>query len=211
MKSLVIGCIAVAAAVSLSARAQTQTQGQAPTGQQDTTFITQAAQANLAEEELGKLGAKNSQNTQVQQFSKDLEKDHKSANKKLKTIAASDGVKFPRSPSPEEQQEITKLQGLSGTQFDQQFATTALQQHAKTLQLFQQEAQQGQDQAVKQYAQTMVPALEHHLSMAKNVAQQVGVSQSTVSSILSQYPEAMGGGMSPTGQQQGTGSSKSGY
>ncbi len=78
-----------------------------------------------------------------------------------------------------------------------------------TIALFQRESQQGQDQALKQYAQELLPALQHHLHMAENAAKTVGVNETTITSILSRYPGVMGGASTPGGHQHGT--SKSGY
>lgn len=214
MRMLVIASITVGTVLGLSAQAH-QNQSQDPSqttentqstqpGTKDTHFIRKAAEGNLAEVDLGKLGAEKSQNSQIQQFSKSLQTDHQSANQKLQSIAQQQGVQMPQTLDSKHQREVSRLQKLSGNQFDKEFAVTALREHAKTLALFQKEAQQGQDQATKQYAQGMVPALQHHLDMAKEVAKSVGVSETTISSILSRYPEAVGGATSPGGHQHGT-------
>ena len=65
-------------------------------------------------------------------------------------------------------------------------------------------AQQGQDSAIKQYAQNMVSSLQRHLDLAKVVAKGVGVEHTTISSILYRYPEAPGGTGTPGGQSKGT-------
>lgn len=217
MKKLTIASMTLAAIFGLNAQAQMQSQPQnqnqssqsqgSQSSQSSARFIQKAAEINLTEVELGKLGAQKSQNSQVQQYSKDLEKDHQSANQKLQSIAQEQGVQFPQSVSSKQQREIDKLKKLSGTQFDQEFSKVALKGHAKALQFYQREAQQAQDPAIKQYAQSMVPALEHHLNMAKNMASNVGLSQTTITSILSRYPEAVGGASTPGGSQQGSGSS----
>ncbi|HWH71953.1 MAG TPA: DUF4142 domain-containing protein [Candidatus Sulfotelmatobacter sp.] len=203
----------LAAVLGLTVQAQSQSSSSqsSQSSQQDTSFITQAAQGNLAEVELGKLGAQKSQNQQIKQLSQHLQTDHQKANQQLQPIAQSKGLQLPQQADAHHTRQLTQLQKLSGAEFDRQFATTALQDHARTLALFQREAQQGQDPATKQYAQSLVPALQHHLTMAQQAAKSVGVSDTTISSILSRYPGAVGGAGSPGGQQQGAGSSQSGY
>ncbi len=103
---------------------------------------------------------------------------------------------------------MKKLEKASGADFDKEFATYALKDHAMDLSLYQKEAQQGQDTDLKQFAQTMVPKLQHHLEMSKDAARAVGVSDSDISSILTTSPEATGGASTPGGSNQGsTGSS----
>lgn len=206
MKTATIVSITVAAVFGLAAQAQQNTQQSQQ--QKDTEFITKAAQANMAEVQLGKLGAQKSQNDQVKQFSQRLQTDHQSANQKLAPIAQSKSVPLPKDIGSQHQKQMSQLQGLSGAQFDKAFATTALKDHAQTIDLFQKEAQQGQDAAVKQYAQSMLPSLQHHLDMAKDLAKGVGVNEATVSSILQQYPAAVGGTGSGTSQGQGQGGSQ---
>ncbi len=202
MKSLIYTSSLLAACVGISLAASAQTQS-SQASSQDKKFIEKAAEGNFAEVELGKLGAEKSQNSQLKQFCQDLQSDHQSANQKLQPIAQADGVQIPQTLDSKHQREINRLQKMSGAEFDKEFATTALRQHAQTIEAFQKEAQQGQDPTVKQYAQSMLPGLEHHLQMAKDTASSVGVSQGTISSILNRYPEAVGGGSTPQGQQQG--------
>src|ERR1051326_2254482 len=213
MKKLTIASMTMAAIVGLTIPAQAQSQRQDQKTQatgQDANFISQAAQANLAAVELGKLGAKKSANNEIKQFSQHLETDHRVANSKLKPIAKYEGVQWPQRLDAAHKDELSQLRKLSGAEFDKQFTTMALKDHAKAIALFQQEAQMGQNQVTKQYAQNTLPALQHHLDMAKNVAKDVGLNETAISSILSQFPEAIGGTGSTTGQEQGTGTSQKG-
>jgi putative membrane protein len=226
MKKLVIvsTIMAAACAISLQAHQSKDQQGQSSQGGQgsqgmesskgekgswsDSKFIQKAAEANLTEVQLGKLGTQKAQNQQVKQFAQSLQTDHQKANAELKTLAQQKGMQFPQKVDQKEQKEITKLQGLSGADFDKQFTLVNLKAHGKTISLYQKEVQQGQDPATKQYAQNLLPSLQHHLTMAENAAKSAGVSQTQITAILSRYPRAMGGTGTPTGREQGTGSSQ---
>jgi putative membrane protein len=208
-KSTVLS-ITMGAMLALAAQAQTQSGRQAQAAPQDSDFIKQAAQANLAEVKEGKLGTRKAQNEQVKQFCQNMVTDHQNANQKLRPIAQREGVKISRSLDAEHKQQLSQLRKLKGADFDKEFATTALKGHAETIALFQREAQQGQDPAVKEYAQSMLPELQHHLDMAKNMAKNVGLDETSISSILKQFPEAIGGtGAGSTGQEKGAGTSQS--
>src|SRR6266571_2783820 len=146
MRKLTIATITLAAALAVAVQAQTQSERQAQKSQtiamaqSEKAFIQQAAQANLAEIRLGKLGVKKCQNDQIRQFSQHLEADHLTANDQLRPIAKSKGEKIPRRLDSDRRQQISDLRKLSGAEFDRQFATVALQEHAKTIALFQREA-----------------------------------------------------------------------
>jgi putative membrane protein len=218
MRELTIASFIMAAAFALSVQAQSQDQSQNPNQNQDpqgalqdTNFIHMAAEGNLTQIELGKLGAKKSQNGQIQQFAQHLQTDHQSANQKLEPLAQSQGMQLPQTLDSKHQREISRLQKLSGAEFDKAFATTTLQDHARAITLYQKEAQQGQNPETKQYAENMLPGLQHHLEMAKETARSVGVSDTTISSILSRYPAAVGGASTPGGAQPGAGGGRSGY
>jgi putative membrane protein len=212
MRKLIIASMTMAAVLGLTIPAQSQSQRQDQTTQKtqrDTSFITQAAQANLAEIELGKLGAKKAQNDQIKQFSQQMQTDHQAAYQKLQPIAQAKGLQLSRNVDAKHRDELRQLRKLSGAEFDRQFAAMELRDHAETIALFQREAQQGQDPATQQYAQTTLPTLQHHLDMAKDVAKNVGMNETAISSILRQYPEAIGGTGTGTDQGQGSGSSQS--
>lgn len=185
-----------------------QGQGESKSVKQDTAFIHRAAQANLTEVQLGKLGSEKAQNQQIKQFAQNLQSDHQKANQQLQELAQKKGIQVPQSLDPKHEKEISKLQSLSGADFDKQFALENIKAHAKTISLFQKEAQQGQDPDLRQYAQSQLPGLTHHLSMAQDAARNAGVSQTQITSILKRYPQAMGGTGTPIGREQGGSSSE---
>lgn len=210
MTKLTIITLGLAAAFGLSAQAQSQYQQPGSQGAKpDARFVQQAGEDNIAGMQMGKLAAQ-SQNSQIQQLGKEMESTHRQANQQLQSIAQSQGYQLPQSVGAQRRQQLQQLQMLSGAQFDQRFAETALKDHAQAVQLFQKEAQQGQEPQLKQFAQTMLPTVQQHLQSAQTAAQDVGVSSSTISSILSRYPEAVGGAQTPGGQGQGAGSSPGG-
>jgi len=201
MKSLIIAVSLIGTGLAFNVQAQSQ--NQSPNASQS-SFIQKAAEANLTEAELAKLAAQKSENNQIKQFADHLQMDHQNANQKLQSIARSQGVQIPQSLDPKHRSELNRLQKLTATEFDREFIITSLRDHVRTIALFQKEAQQGRDAAIKQYAQDMLPALNQHLDMAKDTAKSVGVKDSTISSILNRYPASIGGASTPGGQQQGT-------
>lgn len=71
-------------------------------------------------------------------------------------------------------QTIQRLEGMSGTEFDQTFIKTAVTHHEKDVQQFEQASQTLDDPALKAFAAKTLPTLREHLMQAKNLHKQVG-------------------------------------
>ena len=84
---------------------------------------------------------------------------------------------------------MKKLQTVSGPQFNRQYIDGAVTDHQKTVKLFQDEAQNGQDAQLKTYAKAMLPALQAHLEEA----------QALQSNMSSNSTASGAGGTSATG------------
>lgn len=179
-----------------------------PTGQKHepktaADFIKHAYQGNQAEVQMGQLANQKSQNPQVKQLAQRLVTDHTKANQQLQTIAQQSNVTLPEKPDRHHEHALKKLEKLSGSQFDQQFATDQVRDHLKDITEYQNASQKIQDPAVKQYIQQTLPVLQEHLQLARQTAQAVGVSPQTLSSLEKKYPQAAGAAGAPSGMQQG--------
>jgi putative membrane protein len=141
--------------------------GASKIGKMDSKFITMAAQGGLAEVQMGQLAQQKASDPAVKQLGQRLVQDHTKANDQLKSIAQQQGVTLPTEPSAADQQALKKFEGLSGSQFDQQFVAHAIKDHQKDIALFQKESQNGKDDSVKQFAQQTLPTLQEHLQMAQ--------------------------------------------
>jgi putative membrane protein len=75
----------------------------------------------------------------------------------------------------EQRQLKQKLEGLSGTEFDQQYVQHMLQDHEKTVPVFEKEPKEGHNPKIKTYARDLTPVLEQHLAEAKELAGNSGV------------------------------------
>jgi putative membrane protein len=142
----------------------------------DESFYKDAAQANLAEIQLGKLAREKSQNQSVKDYGDMMVKDHTAANDKLGKLAAGKGVDLPTSPSIAQMASKTKLEVLTGDTFDKSFIKTMADDHKDAIDAFQKEAQGGQDADAKAFAKSTLPKLESHLKKIKTIAAASGVS-----------------------------------
>lgn len=161
-------------------------------------FIKEAAEGNLAEVQMGQLAQQKSQNAEIKQLAQALVTDHAKANEQLQTVAQQQGVKFPTTPGRHHEHAQKHLEKLSGSQFDQEFATEQIRDHLKDIQKYEQSSKHIQDAALNQYIQQTLPQLRQHLQLAQQAAKAVGVPQDRISAIEKQYPEAAGGTSSQT-------------
>jgi putative membrane protein len=175
MKGLLIAASACALLAAAPVWAQGQTRAQT-LSQQDKTFIQEAGAGNLAEAEMGKLAEQKATAPAVKEFGRWMATDHGLvANKWLAAILREEHENFQPSLTAEQKQQKQKLEGLSGAQFDQEFMQHMVQDHEKTIPVFEKEAKQGHNKTLKIYAADLTPVLEQHLVQAKELAGNSGM------------------------------------
>jgi putative membrane protein len=133
----------------------------------DAEFVTNAAETDMLEIQAGQLAVDKAQSADVKKFAGMLVKDHGNASKELQQIAQNKGVEIPQTLSPDKQQSLEKLQGMSGMEFDKAFSQEMVSGHQKAVQMFEQAAQSAQDPEIKAYAEEKLPTLREHLKMAQ--------------------------------------------
>lgn len=140
---------------------------------QDRDFIHKAAMGGLTEVELGQLALRQAQNAQVKDLARTLVDDHSKVTQQLMELAEKKGVDVPRNLDREHRSRVDTLANRSGREFETAFVNEAIQDHQKDLELFQNQAQNGQDPDLKALAEKTVPALREHLRKAQDLQQQL--------------------------------------
>jgi putative membrane protein len=136
------------------------------------TFMTKAAQANMAEVELGKLGAEKGQKAEVKQYGQHMVDDHSKANKELQELASQEGATLPTYVDPTHKAAKARLEKLSGEAFDRAFAAQMVKDHQAAVAMFRTQARTGKDPEVKAWAEKTLPNLEEHLKQARALSGQ---------------------------------------
>jgi putative membrane protein len=160
--------------VTLAAGTMSTAGAQAAAPVDDGTFVQQAASGGLAEVELGKLAEQKGSSAEVKQFGRRMVTDHTRANQELAAAAQEAGITPPSAMLPKHRQTVDRLSARSGKAFDKAYMTTMVKDHTEDVALFQQEAQSGKADALKEMASTTVPTLQQHLILARQVATKVG-------------------------------------
>lgn len=139
-----------------------------PSGQ-DKMFVTRAAQGGMAEVEMGQAAATHAQNEQIREFGQHMIEDHRAVNQELMELAMQQGIKPPAGMDQKHRQKLETLMKLSGARFDQQYITEQIRAHEQMILMFEQQVEQGQNEALTDFAQDTLPTLEEHLQMAQEV------------------------------------------
>ena len=135
----------------------------------DNTFAADAASGGIMEVQLGRLASQVGGSDEVKQFGKHMADDHTAANEDLKAAGKKDGVHVPAEMTTAHRTEVARLTKLSGKDFDREFVRSAIKSHEETIASFEQEAAQGKESALKQFAIRTLPKLREHLQMAQRL------------------------------------------
>ena len=136
----------------------------------DKTFASEAANGGLAEVQLGQLAEQKATSPQVKEFAQRMVKDHTQANQELMQIAKSEHLDLPTQLDAQHKSEMDRLRGMSGDAFDTAYMQHMVQDHRKTADDFQKQAQSGSDPGLKSFAQKYLPIIQQHLQLSEKSA-----------------------------------------
>lgn len=128
----------------------------------DKSFIEKAAKAGREEVEISRVAVERTTNAQVKLFAQSIIDDHGAVNDKLMSIAAMKGVKLPA----RDMDDMKKWSKKSGKDFDEDYVSKMVSAHQDAVDLFEKQANKGEDFDTKTFARATLPALQHHLQMA---------------------------------------------
>ena len=148
----------------------------------DHQFLDKAAQGGKAEVELGQLAQQKASSDEVKKFGERMVTDHSKANDQLQQLAGQKGVTLPDKLNTKDQATKSRLEKLSGKQFDRAYMRDMVKDHTKDVNEFQREANSAKDPDVKSFAQATLPTLQDHLKEAKQIAPGGAVTASNRSS-----------------------------
>jgi putative membrane protein len=134
----------------------------------DRRFLKEAAHAGLAEIEASKLATGKASNAEVKRFAQQMIDDHTRVSGELETLAKAKDFKLPTEPSLADKAKLKVLGMRDGAGFDKHYiAGFGVSAHEDAVKLFQQVIREGKDTDIKAFATKTLPALQHHLEMAR--------------------------------------------
>ena len=122
--------------------------------------------------DLGELAKERAESDEVKQFAQRMIDDHGKANEQLEEIAKTKGVALPTEAGEEHSKVRAELADLKGEEFDQKYMAAMAEDHQKAVDLFQKQAEEGQDPELKSFAEQTLPTIKEHLTQAQSMVQQ---------------------------------------
>ena len=136
----------------------------------DRKFLNEAADAGMAEVEIGRLARQKAADGSVKKFGQRMIDDHSKANDELRQLAARKGVELPAAPSAKNWDLKRRLAGLSGASFDKAYMIGMVADHKEDVAAFQRESNWAKDPDLKKFATQTLPALREHLKKAQEMS-----------------------------------------
>jgi putative membrane protein len=137
----------------------------------DSQFLVDQAEVNLAEIEIGKLAQTKGTNPEVKNFGKMLVDDHTKAASEVSALAKTKNFTLPTSLTEEGQDEYKKLNEKSGADFDKKFADMMIDGHEKAIKKLEKASKDAKDPDVRTWASNNIAGLTAHLEHAKMLKQ----------------------------------------
>lgn len=148
-----------------------------PKGSPDASFVQEAGIGGLAEVEMGRLAVQKARDDRVRQFGQKMIDDHSKANDALKQAASQEGLSVPTALDEKHKQTLSRLEKLSGAQFDAAYAKEMIKDHKEDVKLFEKESK-ATSSAVQKFAADTLPTLRNHMQMAEALGSVSGASAS---------------------------------
>jgi putative membrane protein len=134
-------------------------------------FVKVAAQTDEFERREGHLAATQGGSPRVRDFGQMMVTDHTKTTEALKAALKKAGMPVPPLPplSHEQTQNVAKLHGLHGADFDKAYIAEQVSVHEKALGVMQGYSAGGENAVLRKAAADTVPVVQHHLEMARQI------------------------------------------
>ncbi len=141
--------------------------------QEDRDMIEDLAEANIAEIETGRLALSKSQTPGVREYAQKMIDEHSMAQQELQQMAQAKGMTLPQETDLAHRTVAGALRLLSGQTFDSQYINrVGVDDHQRTVELLQKAQGQARDTELKALAGRMLPVVQAHLDMARQMRDQ---------------------------------------
>lgn len=142
-------------------------------------FVKEVAISDMFEIESSKLAAQKG-DAKEKTFAQQMVADHTKTSTELKTLVNGGKVQatLPTALDSAHQSKIDKLKSETGKDFSSDYASYQVSAHEDAVSLFERYARGGDNAELKDWAGKTLPALKHHLDMARDLGKAPNVGQS---------------------------------
>ena len=124
----------------------------------------------MEEVQNAQVAMQNAQNSETRSAASMMLEDHQRSNQQLQSIAQRKGWPSPSSSASAQSDQSRGRMASGGTDFDSRYVTEEIRHHREAIADFRKEASSGSDPDLRQFAQDMLPKLEHHLEMLESAS-----------------------------------------
>lgn len=130
-------------------------------------FAIEAAEGGLFEVQLGKIAASRAVNQDVKEYASMMVKDHRQANQELTALAKGKGIVLPTALGRDNQDDLREFNEKAANEFDEDYIERMIEDHERTIKIFERASSQSKDSEVKVFADKQLPILKKHLEHAR--------------------------------------------
>jgi putative membrane protein len=141
----------------------------------DAEFIRDVAADNYLEVQLAQLAERKAQDSEVKDYAKRVLRDRAEMGDQWIQLARSGGMGIRPGMGPRHREKLTRLQRLSGREFDRIYMTTEVQSNQDYVEYFQKEGRQARSERVRDLVGRHLPKIRDHVEESQEVAREVGV------------------------------------
>ena len=137
----------------------------------DQKFVEFVSTNDQFEIQAAQLAERNAQDDQIKRMAQQIAQDHQQSSQKLQQAAQQAGIQVSQQLKPHQQAMLQELQQMQGQEFDRAWLYGNVAGHTKAVLKFRDEAREGQNEQIKQFAQQTLPVIQKHLQHAQEMAQ----------------------------------------
>lgn len=146
----------------------------------DSSFVETVSASNAAEIRLAELATSKAQELAVKRFAQRMITDHSRMQRDWSAVASRTGMPMIGTIGFQHQQQLARLERLSGREFDRAYMATMVQNHQETVNSFEHIGRSAQSSDLRELATRSLPELQEHLQLARQVADQVGADRTPI-------------------------------
>lgn len=135
----------------------------------DAEFAVKAAEGGMMEAELGRLAQTKAVHKEVKDFGAMMIADHTGANNELQSLAQARNISLPAALGKDKQKNYDELHSKQANGFDREYISFMIKDHKEDIEDFREQSKEGKDTALRNWATSKIPILEHHLAEAQRI------------------------------------------
>jgi putative membrane protein len=133
-------------------------------------FMHNAARAGMAEMKASELALKKATDPDVKRYAQQMLDEHRQAHTLLVNLAKDRNMKLPEGPSGRQNTKLKRLESAKGIEFDRRYIDDfGADTHDESIGEARRVLAQGRHAETKKLASALLPKLEQHLTMAREL------------------------------------------